>query len=331
MSQSATAAPRVFRQSMLRRIPLGLILSALVVLLGLGLLPQFKPVTMPKAQFGMLSLAVISILIVLIWFWLLWWANTRVVVTDELVEVRRPFMTVHSWRRDAVGFSSTVTRQYTNGIRSGTTRTLTVHTQGGQTAIALAGMPQAAFSDLLAVLQAPAVRAPEDDAFLRSVPLPAVFAPTRGPLVRRAVVTGAVAAALLLLGLGAVVAGILLDGALIVVGALLLLAATGLGIAAGVAGGRAGRIPGRIEVSRGAIAIDGRVIPLGSLERVWISPPTYTASRRLSVVHPGGSRERWALGAGNDAAKVMPQWEQLVVAVQAAAVDHPELVAYDLE
>lgn len=333
----------VFRGSLARRALGALVLSAILGALALFALPSFLPVTTSRSTRATLAITAAVIVVALVWGSALWYANTRVIVDRDAVEIRRPGQLLHRWERSNAAFTSRITKRYTNGIPSGVDRTLIVESPGRRDEVNVP-LSREAFTELVALLspltEHVAVR--EADGIHTAAPLVGTrsFSPDATAVrrsARRAGVAAAVVVAIAVVTIAVAMSGVLVrddrEIVSVVVVPLLLVLAVILGVVALVTAARARSVPGRVDVSAGAITVDGQTFFLAQQRAVRLSPPAYPR-RRLVVVDPTGTTRRWLLGLPGSSKRtpeILPAYPDLVAAVAAAAVGAEQIVRLDLE
>lgn len=339
-----SGGPVVFRGSLARRALSALILSAILGALALFVLPSFLPVTTSRSTRATLAITVAVIVVALVWGSALWYANTRVIVDGDAVEIRRPGQLLHRWDRSTAMFTSRITKRYTNGIPSGVDRTLIVESPGRSDEVNLP-LSREAFTELVALLAPLTDRVVGSGAAggARSAPQIAgtrTFS-TDATAVRRRARSSGIAAAVVVL-IAAVTIAVAMSGVLtgddreivsITVVPLLLVLALILGVLALITTVRARSVPRHVEVTAGAITVDGQTFVLAQQRAVRLSPPGYPR-RRLVIVDATGATRRWLLGeagASKRAPEILPAYPDLVAAVAAAAVGAEQIVRLDLE
>ncbi|TGY36120.1 hypothetical protein E5344_10045 [Microbacterium laevaniformans] len=333
----------VFRGSLARRALGALVLSAILGALALFALPSFLPVTTSRSTRATLAITAAVIVVALVWGSALWYANTRVIVDRDAVEIRRPGQLLHRWERSNAAFTSRITKRYTNGIPSGVDRTLIVESPGRRDEVNVP-LSREAFTELVALLspltEHIAVREADGIHTAASLVGTRSFSPD-ATAVRRSARRAGVAAAVVV-AIAAVTIAVAMSGVLVrddreivsvVVVPLLLVLAVILGVVALVTAARARSVPGRVDVSAGAVTVDGQTFFLAQQRAVRLSPPAYPR-RRLVVVDPTGTTRRWLLGLPGSSKRtpeILPAYPDLVAAVAAAAVGAEQIVRLDLE
>ena len=333
----------VFRGSLARRALGALVLSAILGALALFALPSFLPVTTSRSTRATLAITAAVIVVALVWASALWYANTRVIVDRDAVEIRRPGQLLHRWERSNAAFTSRITKRYTNGIPSGVDRTLIVESPGRRDEVNVP-LSREAFTELVALLspltEHVAVREADGTHTAASLVGTRSFSPDATAVrrsARRAGVAAAVVVAIAVVTIAVAMSGVLVrddrEIVSVVVVPLLLVLAVILGVVALVTAARARSVPGRVDVSAGAITVDGQTFFLAQQRAVRLSPPAYPR-RRLVVVDPTGTTRRWLLGLPGSSKRtpeILPAYPDLVAAVAAAAVGAEQIVRLDLE
>ncbi|KIC57995.1 hypothetical protein [Microbacterium hominis] len=333
----------VFRGSLARRALGALVLSAILGALALFALPSFLPVTTSRSTRATLAITAAVIVVALVWGSALWYANTRVIVDRDAVEIRRPGQLLHRWERSNAAFTSRITKRYTNGIPSGVDRTLIVESPGRRDEVNVP-LSREAFTELVALLspltEHVAVREADGIHTAASLVGTRSFSPDATAVrrsARRAGVAAAVVVAIAVVTIAVAMSGVLVrddrEIVSVVVAPLLLVLAVILGVVALVTAARARSVPGRVDVSAGAVTVDGQTFFLAQQRAVRLSPPAYP-HRRLVVVDPTGTTRRWLLGLPGSSKRtpeILPAYPDLVAAVAAAAVGAEQIVRLDLE
>ncbi|MDC7803916.1 hypothetical protein [Microbacterium sp.] len=333
----------VFRGSLARRALGALVLSAVLGALALFALPSFLPVTTSRSTRATLAITAAVIVVALVWGSALWYANTRVIVDRDAVEIRRPGQLLHRWERSNAAFTSRITKRYTNGIPSGVDRTLIVESPGRRDEVNVP-LSREAFTELVALLspltEHVAVREADGIHTAASLVGTRSFSPDATAVrrsARRAGVAAAVVVAIAVVTIAVAMSGVLVrddrEIVSVVVVPLLLVLAVILGVVALVTAARARSVPGRVDVSAGAVTVDGQTFFLAQQRAVRLSPPAYPR-RRLVVVDPTGTTRRWLLGLPGSSKRtpeILPAYPDLVAAVAAAAVGAEQIVRLDLE
>lgn len=333
----------VFRGSLARRALGALVLSAILSALALFALPSFLPVTTSRSTRATLAITAAVIVVALVWGSALWYANTRVIVDRDAVEIRRPGQLLHRWERSNAAFTSRITKRYTNGIPSGVDRTLIVESPGRRDEVNVP-LSREAFTELVALLSPLTEHVTVGEAgVLRTAPhlvgtrtfTPDAMAVRRS--ARRAGVAAAIVVAIAAAAIAVAMSGVLVrddrEIVSVLVVPLLLVLALILGVLALSTAARARTVPGRVDVSAGAITVDGQTFFLAQQRAVRLSPPAYPR-RRLVVVDATGATRRWLLGQPGSSKRVpeiLPAYPDLVAAVAAAAVGAEQIVRLDLE
>ncbi len=258
----------VFRGSLARRALGALVLSAILGALALFALPSFLPVTTSRSTRATLAITAAVIVVALVWGSALWYANTRVIVDRDAVEIRRPGQLLHRWERSNAAFTSRITKRYTNGIPSGVDRTLIVESPGRRDEVNVP-LSREAFTELVALLspltEHVAVREADGIHTAASLVGTRSFSPDATAVrrsARRAGVAAAVVVAIAAVAIAVAMSGVLVrddrEIVSVVVVPLLLVLAVILGVVALVTAARARSVPGRVDVSAGAVTVDGR-------------------------------------------------------------------------
>jgi len=260
------------------------------------------------------------------------WVLVHVFVTGPIrfetdartVRLRRGLRVSNEWQRADTSFASLVERQSTNGIPTGAARKLFATTATERTEVLCRWFSASTFNDLMADL-APVGAAPPE-APVAGAHRTFALDPRAGALgaTGRAVVTVLVVGVLVAFGVVAWFAATdpAVDSeALVFAGAAALFVVLVVLIAGISARRRRSRIPSSISVDGSTLQIDGRTFYFTQLERVSITPPTYSGNlRRLVVVESSGAKSAFALGSTARAtAAVFPDYAEFVDRLAAAA------------
>lgn len=153
MLNQAEAVPgeRVFHRNPLRSAVGAVVLSAVLSAATLFLLPRFLPGTMKISTRGVVVLVVAIALTVAVFAGFFWFRNIRIVVRPHEVEIGKPGSR-ETFARATTAFRSKITEHRTNGLPSGTTRALVVHTGDREITIELPGYTRPLFNELMATL-----------------------------------------------------------------------------------------------------------------------------------------------------------------------------------
>lgn len=247
----------VFRGSLARRALGALVLSAILGALALFALPSFLPVTTSRSTRATLAITAAVIVVALVWGSALWYANTRVIVDRDAVEIRRPGQLLHRWERSNAAFTSRITKRYTNGIPSGVDRTLIVESPGRRDEVNVP-LSREAFTELVALLspltEHVAVREADGIHTAASLVGTRSFSPDATAVrrsARRAGVAAAVVVAIAAVAIAVAMSGVLVrddrEIVSVVVVPLLLVLAVILGVVALVTAARARSVPERVD------------------------------------------------------------------------------------
>jgi hypothetical protein len=289
----------------------------------------------------------------------------RVDVEPHQVRFVRGWTTKHTWLRDEARFTSLVVKKTTNGVPSGTTRTLVALTGGERTEARCTWFTASTFSDLIAevapvgVVERQAADSGRSAEVNGAPPVSMSTQRTRTAaavgrvftLDHRRVATkdlrhrwtiGVIVVLLALIIVGLVIAswtnyssdGLVLAG--IVMLATVLLVAPVLGLA--LWGGRAkarrtvARMPHSLMVTSSTLTVDQQTFYFSQLSGIIATPPTYLeVPKRLVLVAASGERSAFELALGGTAAVNYPtfsDYEEFTRLLGAAA---PEgLVRFDL-
>ncbi len=328
-----------------------LLLSALTFVLCWFAVPVFVPDSFSDAADRNFSLAVATVLSIALCFSTLWWSNLRVQVTPDQVEVWRPGQLVHRWSRHDTVFTTSVTKQYYNGVRSGAVRSLVAHTPFGEQAVGLGTMTRETFNELYSVLerspgqqaahvpgQAPGwVQTPDGGWVVAPTPAapmqPRQFLTHKDVLARRMVPMLVIGALLTVVGVGSLVALFQADdfnptfayvGIAVLPGLVLL-------IVGAVGAARERKRPRQVVVTPQELIVGEVRHDLSQVQRIWLSPASY-AERSLRVVGANGKKHQYDFGSGavKPDKQVLPEWDELILTLQQATQARPGMVALDL-
>ena len=142
---------RTFKQSIAPKILSTLVIVFFIGLAALLFIPKWLPNTMTQGMRVTIAMAVVG-LIAIIAIVLLILGLNRVVVSPTTAEVRNPLRVIHTFPRQSTYFTTHVLKRTTNGIPSGSERSLVAHTNGETTKIALGTMSRKTFNELFAML-----------------------------------------------------------------------------------------------------------------------------------------------------------------------------------
>lgn len=117
-----TVAPgRVFRRNPVTPVLAAIVISVVNSGIAVFAIPEFLPIATTRQTRAILAIAVAVVAVIATWAVIMWTRNIRVVVTQDAVEVRRPFQVLHTVPRAGAEFGGRVTRERTWGIQSGAT------------------------------------------------------------------------------------------------------------------------------------------------------------------------------------------------------------------
>ena len=256
-----------------------------------------------------------------------------ITTTPTHVSLRRGLRADETWARSETGFISFVVRQSTNGIQSGTTRTLIVQRAGERVEVPLTWYSAATFNALIADV-APQVPAAE------AVPGAAVAAPaaaaTSGTftldhtLARRSRTTAIV---IMLIGVvvGVVIGALISDdGSDPEIGLFLGVTFAVPFIAIGVAFLlRERRLPRQLTVSPSTLTVDDRAFSIGQLSRIEATPASYENARGRRVTLTDTAGQRTVIGLGR-ASRAFPDYDRFLEALRGATAHRPGLFTLDV-
>lgn len=335
VSTRSAESPVVFRRGILPTVLRAIVVSAVALTAALFLIPQIVPRGMSLSDRTLLLTFVAVVLLVVVWGTLFWLRNVRVVVSRDVVEIGRPGSR-EAFERATTEFRSRVTEHRTNGVRSGTTRTLIVGRNGVEREFELPGFSRAAFNELMAQLIPLAIAHPADPVAAARVrsQVRRDFQVDASRERRLAIVFAIVSAVFLLLTLVIVLSVMArgeLDGESV---AILLTPLTGL-VAAGFGLGVVQRVravrqtPTRITVGHRGLRLDEVEHPYASLTRIWLTPPSYSGAKRLRLERRGGRPLTLTLSAPR--ITLDPDYDELVTALRSETAAFPGLLSLDLE
>lgn len=332
--QSGTG-DRVFRRHPLRVFVGALVLAAALSTAALFILPTLLPRAMNISTRGSIVLVAAIVLTAAVFVGAFWLRNIRVVVRPDTVEIGRAGNR-ETFSRATTVFRSKITEHRTNGLPSGTTRALIVHSGDREITIELPGFTRATFNELMAQLNPiapPPVADPVEAARARAH-LPTSFAIDAAG--ERRLATGFTITAIVLFavtlgfGLLAAVPGFLESelSALVLMVPFAAIAAVGFAIGAGQRRRLVRSIPSRVTVSPHSIRLDDVDQPYTQLTRIWMTPPAYPV-RRIRFEPTGGKRTTHLLASSR--VTITPDYDDLLVAVRAQTAHVPGLLSLDLE
>lgn len=334
---TATGPVRVFRQNQAAKLLSAVVLTALALVCSWFIVPTFVPDTYSDRTDQVVAVGVGVALGLCAFIAIMWRGNFSVRVGPHTVELLRLGRVVDQWGRSGTLFSTQITRQYVNGIRSGTVRQLSITDHRGTKEVTLGNLGRQQFNELNQLLCAPAEahRAHADAQTAWTQP----SAPIRRSFRTRVPWWRPVAPVLALVGLVMVVGSIVYwatqqaDGDLLtVVAALSLIVGPpllGISLAAWL---RQSRRPRLLVVESAGLTVDDHAFGFGHVRQIWLSPANYD-QRELRVVDATGRTHRWNLGTTrrNSASEVMPDWPEFVELLQRAGrAARPGVVALDL-
>lgn len=332
---SMVTGERVFRRHPLRAALGALVLSVAVSAATLFLVPRFLPRTMDLSERGLIVGLLVIVFTVAIWVSTFVFQNMRVVVRPDVVEIGRPGAR-ETYARATTGFRSQVTEHRTNGLRSGVTRALIVHSAGREITVQLTGFTRATFNELMAELNPitqPRLADPVDDARARAH-LPRMFTVDAGGerrLATRLTITAVVCA----LAMAATIVLVLQPGfldselsALVLIAPFSGLAAIVCGIFAALRSRVARSAPSHISLTTHGIRIDDVEHPYAQITRLWLTPPAYPTCR-LRIDRTNGRPVRHTLSSARIA--MTPDYGDFLLTLRADTAQRPGLISMDLE
>lgn len=325
---------RIFRKNPVRTAVSSLVFSVLLSTAALFIVPQFLPYLMDRPTRGLIVGLIAIALTIAVWTGAFWFRNMRVVVGPDAVEIGRPGSR-ETYSRATTAFRSKITEHRTNGLRSGTTRALVVHSAGREIAVELPGFTRATFNELMAALNPIAAshtdpvsaareRASLPDTFTIDASGERRFA-SRLTIVAVVALVVTVAVVLLALTPG------FLDGEL---SALILLAPIAAVIGIGFAIGAMQRYrvarsaPTQVSLSHHGIRIGEVDHVYAQLTRIWVTPPAYPVAR-IRIDRAGARSVTHTLVSSRIA--MTPEYPVFLAALQAQTAGVPGLLSLDLE
>ena len=335
MVNQSVSVERIFRRNPLRSALGAVVLSAVLSAATLFILPQFLPRTMNISTRGQLVLVVAIALTVAVCAGFFWFRNIRIVVRPDTVEIGKAGSR-ETYARATTAFRSKITEHRTNGLPSGTTRALIVHTGDREITVELPGYTRPLFNELMATLNPIAQPVFDDpvDAARAAAQLPTQFT-VDGAGERRFAARIAIAAVAFLVitagvGLLFLVPGFL-DGefsALILLAPFTAVAAIGFGIGAMQRRRVVRSIPTHVSVDSHGIRLDGVDIPYAQLTRIWLTPPAYPV-KRIRFARTAGKTTTHLLESSR--VVITPAYGDLLLAVRGRTAHLPGLLSLDLE
>lgn len=337
MLNQAEAVPgeRVFHRNPLRSAVGAVVLSAVLSAATLFLLPRFLPGTMKISTRGVVVLVVAIALTVAVFAGFFWFRNIRIVVRPHEVEIGKPGSR-ETFARATTAFRSKITEHRTNGLPSGTTRALVVHTGDREITIELPGYTRPLFNELMATLN-PIAQPVFDDplaAARAGAQLPTQFTvdATGERRLASRITIAAVVFLVIAVGVGWLV---LVPGfvegelsALILLAPFAAVAAIGFGFGAVQRRRLVRSIPALVSIDTHGIRIDGVDNPYTQLSRIWLTPPAYPV-KRLRLARAGGKTTTHLLASSR--VGITPDYGDLLLAVRARTAHLPGLLSLDLE
>lgn len=336
IQDSVPVDERVFRRSPLRAIIGVLLGSALLSTALLFIVPSHLPRQMSTGTRGMVVLALCVAGAIIIGVCVFVFANVRIVVRPDIVMILRPGKN-RLYLREDTEFASKVTEHYTNGLRSGTTRALTVHSDAGTETVSLPGYTRAQFNELMSLLAPVAPPEPVDpvEAARRRASLPTQFRTDAGPVRRTARAFGLAGVGLLLLALATVALVFGTGGlefndysALILIVPFAVLGAVGVLVGSAHQARKARSVPAQLNVTHLGLRIDDVDYPYAQLTRIQLTPPSY--SRHRLALEPAAGRTASYLLSG-PGVTMTPGIAELLEVLRVETARHPGLLRLDLE
>jgi hypothetical protein len=262
-------------------------------------------------------------ILVIGWLWVL----VHVFVTGPIrfetdaatVRLRRGLRVTNEWSRAGTAFSSLVVRNSTNGIPSGSTRTLIAVTPTERVEVPARWFSATAFNDLMADLAPVSAMTDPDPAAPSLTTRDFTLDPraTRLRPVPRVIVTVLIVGFVLALAIAAYFIATEPSAdveALYFIAAIALFTVIVVAIVYASGRRRASKIPSRITVTGSTIQVDGRATYFAQLQTVELTPPGYSGNfRSMTLVEKTGQRTSYALGAGSTArTSVFPDYAEFV-------------------
>ncbi len=324
---------QVFRQNPVRAVLGALALALLLDVIALVIIPQLLPDTIYTSGRFTIVFSAIAVITVVVLIGMLWLRNLQVRVTPETVVIGRPGKW-ETYPRATTVFRTHITEHRTNGVRSGTTRALLVHTGAGERTVPLPGFSRTVFNELVATLNPitlPQVADPVEAARLRSG-LPVVFA-VDASRERSSGIRFLVVAAVALV-VTAITLTPLLDPAGLDGDSIIILLAPIAGIVTvgfGIGGFQRLRVAGKAQTQ---VTIGAAGIRIGEVEhayaqltRIWLTPPAY-GTKRLTL-ESGAVRSVQVLESAR--IRITPEYAAFAASLQAHAAGRPGLLSLDRE
>ncbi|KQY73624.1 hypothetical protein ASD13_15950 [Microbacterium sp. Root1433D1] len=331
----AVSGERVFRRNPLRSAVGAIVLSAVLSAVTLFVLPKFLPRTMNISTRGVLVLVLASALTVAVFAGFFWFRNIRIVIRPDAVEIGKAGNR-ETFLRATTAFRSKITEHRTNGLPSGTTRALIVHTGDREITIELPGYSRPLFNELMATLNPIALPVFDDPvaAARAGAQLPTQFTidATGERRLATRITVAAVVFLVIAIGVGLLVAvpGFVDSelSALILLAPFAAVAAIGFGIGAVQRRRLVRSIPAQVSVDSQGIRIDGVDTPYAQLARIWLTPPAYPV-KRLRFDRAAGKTTTHLLASSR--VGIAPDYGDLLLAVRARTAHLPGLLSLDLE
>lgn len=331
----AVSGERIFRRNPVRSAVGAIVLSAVLSAATLFLLPKFLPGTMKISTRGVLVLVVVIALTIAVFAGFFWFRNIRIVVRPDAVEIGKAGSR-ETFSRATTAFRSKITEHRTNGLPSGTTRALVVHSGDREITIELPGYTRSLFNELMATLN-PIAQPVFDDpvaAARAAAQLPTQFTidATGERRLASRITIAAVVFLVIAIGVGllVIVPGFVESelSALILLAPFAAFAAIGFGIGAVQRRRVVRSIPAQVSIDTHGIRIDGVDNPYTQLSRIWLTPPAYPV-KRLRLARAGGKTTTHLLASSR--VGITPDYDELLLAVRARTAHLPGLLSLDLE
>ncbi|NYE93981.1 hypothetical protein FHU41_000202 [Psychromicrobium silvestre] len=326
--------------------------AALVTLAGFGMLPGISiPMRQNRPLITTLSFGAGTLVLILMLMGVLWRGQFKVLIEGFQVTIYRAFRPVGQFDARQALVSTQVVKRSTNGVHSGTTRTLIVNINGLEQRFNCKQFSRKTFSDMVAHLHslnlvATSVLEHDPASYQQRMPQRVLF--TLDPSVYSA----RIVRLNILGGVGALIAVIstvlifitlqsssedAIDngGIWFFIGAFLGLAFLFVGFlgAASLAKTRR-RTPRQIVVDGQGLNIDQHYFAFSLLSRIQATPPNYGLSQvqKLSLQSHQGGKTQFLLGINQASlGRVFPNYAEFIGALRQATAHLPGLVVMDLQ
>ncbi|MGW8482613.1 hypothetical protein ACWGJP_05700 [Microbacterium sp. NPDC055903] len=334
MSQQVMPVERVFRQHPLRALLSAVVIAVVLDALALLIIPQVLPDTIYTSGRRIIVFGAMAVITVVVLVVMLWLRNVQVRVSHESVTVGRAGKW-ESFPRATTAFRTHITEHRTNGVRSGTTRSLIVRTAHGERTIALPGFTRSVFNELAATLNPltpPTAVDPVEAARVRAG-LPTTFevdAAGERRAGNRFLVVAVIALVVAVVAILPLFAPDFPTGEtapLVMLSPLAAIVAVGFGIGGFQRLRLARRSTTRIVVGSLGLRIGEVDHPYAQLTRIWLTPPAY-ATKRITLESPSG-RSIHLLESARVA--IRPEYSQFAASLHAHVAERQGLLSFDLE